>query len=232
MALNFIYIDENTAVHNKLKEHLNSLEEVDQIHCFEKLKKAQKFLSENKVDVILIDPNFSKDSGIRFMEESLKDYFVVLHSARTKDAVVGFELGVFDFLPKPFDKDRFAIMLKRLYRQDYVIEKQRTLLPSTYIEVRCDLMKERILLNAISHVEAMGDYVKIVTENRKYVVLMSMKKIEERLPSNQFYRTHKSYIVNANKIIQYTAKEVVLEKIKIPLSRFRKKDFLSFMQSL
>ena len=82
-------------------------------------------------------------------------------------------------------------------------------------------MKERILHDVISHIEAMGDYVKIVTDNRKYVVLMSMKKIEELLPKDLFFRTHKSFIVNSKKIENFSAKEVVLKEIKVPLSRFK-----------
>lgn len=232
MALSFIYIDENIALHDAFHAHLSKLEEVSEIHCFINLKNAKKFLVENSVDVIIIDPNFSKDPGFRFIEQTINDYFIVIHSARTKDAVNAYDLGVFDYVPKPFDKVRFAKMLKRLFLHDYVIEKKRAILPSPYIEVRCDLMKERILHDHISHVEAMGDYVKIVTESKKYIVLMSMKKIEELLPSEQFFRTHKSFIVNATKIAHFNATEIVVEKFKLPISRLRKKRFFSFMQNL
>ena len=143
-----------------------------------------------------------------------------------------YELGVFDFLPKPIVKDRFHSCLKRLKNQDYIKEKQRSILPQPYVEVRCDFMKERILYDDISHVEAMGDYVKIVTEKRKYVVLMSMKKMEDLLPEELFFRTHKSFIVNSKKIENFNAKEVVLKKVKIPLSRFKKQAFISFMQAV
>ena len=122
--------------------------------------------------------------------------------------------------------------LKRLKNQEYIIEKERSILPQPYVEVRCDLMKERILHDDISHVEAMGDYVKIVTEERKYVVLMSMKKIEELLPEELFFRTHKSFIVNSKKIENFNAKEVALKKVKIPLSRFKRQAFIAFMQAI
>ena len=80
------------------------------------------------------------------------------------------------------------------------LRSKSSFLPRPYIEVRCDLMKERIPHDVISHIEAMGDYVKIVTDNRKYVVLMSMKKIEELLPKELFFRTHKSFIVNVKRL--------------------------------
>lgn len=229
MSLKILYIDENPTFHETIAQHLNELEKVESLHCFNSIKRAVKHLKEQEVDIIIIDPNFTKENGFSFIEKKIKNHFFILHSTRTKDAVKGYELGIFDFLPKPFTIDRFSITLKRLYQQEYILEKQRSILPRPYIEVRCDLMKERILHDDISHIEAMGDYVKIVTDNRKYVVLMSMKKIEELLPEELFFRTHKSFIVNSKKIENFTAKEVVLKKIKVPLSRFKKKAFITHM---
>ena len=229
MSLQFLYIDENPAFQGPIVQQLSEIEKVDNLHYFNSIKKAKNYLKENKVDVIIIDPNFAKENGFSFIEKRVQNHFFILHSARTKDAVKGYELGVFDFLPKPLGIERFSMTLKRLRQQEYILEKQRSFLPRPYIEVRCDLMKERILHDDISHVEAMGDYVKIVTEKRKYVVLMSMKKIEELLPQDLFFRTHKSFIVNSKKIENYTAKEVVLKNIKVPLSRFKKQSFISYM---
>lgn len=229
MSLKILYVDENPTFHETIANHLNHLEKVESLHCFNSIKRAVKHLKEHKVDIIIIDPNFTKENGFSLIEKKVKNHFFILHSARTKDAVKGYELGIFDFLPKPFTIDRFSITLKRLHQQEYILEKQRSILPRTYLEVRCDLMKERILHDNISHIEAMGDYVKIVTDNRKYVVLMSMKKIEELLPEEFFFRTHKSFIVNTKKIENFTAREVVLKKIKVPLSRFKKQTFIDHM---
>jgi DNA-binding LytR/AlgR family response regulator len=229
MSLKILYIDENPTFHETIAKHLNHLEKVESLHCFNSIKRAVKHLKEQEVNIIIIDPNFTKENGFSFIEKKVKNQLFIFHSARTKDAVKGYELGIFDFLPKPFTIDRFSITLKRLYQQEYILEKQRSILPSTYIEVRCDLMKERILHDDISHIEAMGDYVKIVTDNRKYVVLMSMKKIEELLPEKFFFRTHKSFIVNSKKIENFTAREVVLKKVKVPLSRFKKLAFIDHM---
>lgn len=232
MSLSFLYIDENLSSQESISKNLKMFFEIDNIHCFNSIRKANRYLKEAKADVIIIDPNFTKEVGFSFVENRLNDHLFILHSARTKDAVRGYELGVFDFLPKPCIEDRFLMCLKRLKNQEYIIEKERSILPQPYVEVRCDLMKERILHDDISHVEAMGDYVKIVTEERKYVVLMSMKKIEELLPEELFFRTHKSFIVNSKKIENFNTKEVALKKVKIPLSRFKKQAFIAFMQAI
>ena len=92
-------------------------------------------------------------------------------------------------------------------------------------------MTEKIQYNSIEYIEAMGDYIKIVTNDRKYVVLMSMKEVNELLPTNSFFRCHKSFIVNLDKIVNYNAKEIALNEKKIPLSRFRKNEFKEVIKS-
>jgi len=231
MAQRFLYIDENSALNETFTKSTASLIGNGNMYSCHQLKEAKKFLVENPIDVIIIDPNFSNDNGFTFIEKRLDDYLFVLHSARTKDAVRGYDLGLFDFLPKPFSIERFKKTFKRLNNQTYIEEKEKSLLPLPFLEVRCDLMTERILHDNIQFIEAMGDYAKIVTPDRKYVVLMSMKKLEEVLPTDRFFRVHKSFIVNVDLIHQFTAREIEVAGNKIPLSRFKKQRFFSFMAS-
>ena len=227
----FLYIDENTALHETLSKSAAALIGNGKMYSCNRLKTAVKFLKEHEVDVVIIDPNFTNENGFSFIEKNIDYHLIILHSARTKDAVRGYEMGVFDFLPKPFSLDRFKLTLTRLKNQKYVEEKENNLVPRPYIEVRCDLMTERIVHDDIQYIEAMGDYAKIVTPERKYVVLMSMKKLENALPSERFFRVHKSFIINSDVINQFTAKEIEVAGKKIPLSRFKKQRFFSFMQT-
>ena len=231
MTQRFLYIDENSALNDSLTKTTASLIGNGNMYSCNQLKAAKKLLTENPIDVIIIDPNFSNENGFAFIEKRLNDFLFVLHSAQTKDAVRGYDLGLFDFLPKPFTLERFKKTFKRLNNQSYVEEKEKSLLPHPYLEVRCDLMTERILHDNIQFIEAMGDYAKIVTPNRKYVVLMSMKKLESLLPVDRFFRVHKSFIVNVELIHQFSAKEIDVAGNKIPLSRFKKQRFFSFMAS-
>ena len=232
MSLNFLYIDESLAFQETIAQQLDKLEEGATLHCFNSIKKAKKYLMEKEVDVIIIDPNFAKENGFSFIAKRVKNHFFILHSARTKDAVKGYELGIFDFVPKPFVVERFSMTLKRLKHQDYVLEKQRSYLTRPYIEVRCDLMKERILHHDISHIEAMGDYVKVVTNNKNYMVLSTMKSFLDKLPKNQFIRIHKSYIVNLKKVINYSTKNVNTDGEILPLSRKQKEIFKEIADEL
>ena len=231
MSLRFLYVDENSTLNEPLVKSTIPLIGNGMMYACNEIKKAKKFLKRNSVDIIIIDPNFSNENGFAFIEKMVDKCLIVLHSARTKDAIKGYDIGVFDFIPKPFSLDRFKLTYKRLNNQLYLDQKQKNILPCPYLEVRCDLMTERILHEDIQFVEAMGDYAKIVTSHRKYVVLMTMKKLEEVLPKKRFFRVHKSFIVNAKMVNQFSAREVELAGMKIPLSRFKKQRFFELMQS-
>lgn len=231
MTLSFLLIDENENSSTHIQKCLQGDTRSKLIHhCFS-ITKAKLFLEKQSVDFILLDPNFTKTPAISSFNSLGITLPVVITSARTKDAIKAYDMGAFDFILKPFTRERFDLTLRRLLQQDYVKEKKNNSQASSFLEVRCDLMTEKIQYNSIEYIEAMGDYIKIVTNDRKYVVLMSMKEVNVLLPTNSFFRCHKSFIVNLDKIVNYNAKEIALSEKKIPLSRFRKNEFKEVIKS-
>lgn len=231
MTLSFLLIDENENSYAHIQSCLANEPRVKLVNHCTSIAKAKKFIVNHSVDFILMDPNFTKTKAISSINTLTTTLPVVMISARTKDAIKGFDMGVFDFILKPFALERFDLTLRRLMQQDYIREKKNNSEASSFLEVRCDLMTEKIKHNHIEYIEAMGDYVKIVTHKRKYVVLMSMKAVNALLPSSSFFRCHKSFIVNLKKILNYNGKEIALKEMKIPLSRFRKDDFKRMINS-
>ena len=88
-----------------------------------------------------------------------------------------------------------------------------------------NLKIEKIASSKIKWIEAMGDYIKIITQEKNYLVLSTMKAFIKKLPENQFLRIHKSFIVNLNRVANYSANSVNIDGIDLPLSRNKKKDF-------
>jgi two-component system LytT family response regulator len=232
MPLSFILIDENETSCAQLVKLATESTQIELIHVFTSIKEATKFLHEATVDFLIIDPNLSNQLGFSFIEKYQAKQPIIILSPRTKDAVKAYSIGVFDFILKPMEPFRFQKTIERLSNQSYLLEKKEIILPARYIEVRCDLMTERIEHEKIDFIEAMGDYVKIATPKRKYVVLMSMKKILELLPASNFFRSHKSYIINLQKVKNYNSNEINLKNKTIPLSRFRTKAFKELILSI
>lgn len=230
--LSYLLIDEDQNNRSTIKSLTNQVLIVTCVHSCSSLSLAEQYLKDHTVDFILINPNFTKEQIFAQIEKLNKTIPVVITSPRVKDAVRAYDIAAFDFILKPFTLERFNLTIERLLQQDFYRQKKQSAAASSFIEVRCDLMTEKIQHNEIEFIEAMGDYIKIVTNNRKFVVLMSMKKINDLLPDNVFFRTHKSFIVNLKKIENYNAKEIILKAKKIPLSRFRKKDFKNLILSI
>ena len=89
-----------------------------------------------------------------------------------------------------------------------------------------NLKKRKVFLSELKYVEALGDYVKLVTEHDSLVVLSTMKAFEQLLPVERFLRIHKSYIVNLDRVQRYNNKQIELENQSLPLSRNRKTDLV------
>ena len=140
------------------------------------------------------------------------------------DKIKGYEMGFVDCLLKPVNKDRFKNSIERLIHKiecQNVINKKK----EQIIHFKCNFKSEKLKANNIRWVEAMGDYVKVVTNNKNYMVLSTMKSFLDKLPKNQFIRIHKSYIVNLKKVINYSTKNVNTDGEILPLSRKQKEIF-------
>ena len=142
-------------------------------------------------------------------------------TGKTKYAYEAFKYNAIDYLRKPITKDRFmnavhkAISLHKLRHEGAVEDDE-------YIFVKSNLKKKKVFLNELKYIEALGDYVKLVTYNEPIIVLSTMKAFEKQLPVDRFMRIHKSYIINIDKIEKYNSRNIEIDGDKIPLSRHKK----------
>ena len=120
--------------------------------------------------------------------------------------------------------NRLNLTLNRLEKENFPTTNINHKLKQS-IEVKHNLKTEKIILSSIQWIEAMGDYVKIVTPKKNYIVLSSMKKMQERIPEKQFFRCHKSYIINMDGVENFSQTMIFFDKTFIPLSLSKKKIF-------
>ena len=101
-----------------------------------------------------------------------------------------------------------------------------------HIFVKSNLKKRKVYIKDIKWIEALGDYVKVVTEENSLVVLSTMKAFEKELPEGKFLRIHKSYIVNLDKIDRFNSKNVEVGAYEIPLSRNKKTQLVDALNNM
>ena len=137
-------------------------------------------------------------------------------------AIEAFENDVTDFIVKPPNLDRFnrAVSKAKKIHEWVSLESE----DDSFIYLRVDREDIKVLLKDILYIEAMADYVRVQTEDKKYLVLSTMKSIATKLPITDFVRIHRSFIINVHNIQVFNGNEVNVGEISIPVSRNGKKE--------
>ena len=224
MKLNYLLLDPNDVARIQVRQRLKEISSLILTKEFSNFTDLKNFLQYESIDLLIIDPSENENKIFKFIEKHGIQKQVVFTSKKSTHAVMGFELGILDFLQKPFTLGRFEMTLERLENKSLDTKHVNTELKKS-IEVKCNLKTEKIILSTIQWIEAMGDYVKIVTSEKKYIVLSSMKGIQQRIPEKHFFRCHKSYIVNMEEVSNFSQTTVFLKNKPIPLSRAKKEGF-------
>ncbi|MDA0200807.1 MAG: LytTR family DNA-binding domain-containing protein [Bacteroidetes bacterium] len=221
MTLNCIYIDSNPVDRLLFLQTLKHFPEISLKAEFSYAIHAKEYLNYNAVDFAFVYSDLPVYNGFEFVNQ-LKDHIeIVLLTKEPMDAIKSYEMGFIDCLLKPVGKDRLKCSIDRLIHKlkstEIINQKKEQM-----IYFKCNFKSEKLEASSIRWVEAMGDYVKVVTSNKNYMILSTMKSFLIKLPKNQFVRIHKSYIVNLQKVINYTAKDVNADGRILPLSRKQK----------
>ena len=231
MKLDYIYLDSNPAERLHLLQILKHFKDINLRAEFSLAIQAKEYLNYNAVDFAIVSADLPVCNGFEFVNQLKDDIQIILLTKKPLDAIKSYEMGIIDCLLKPVTKDRLKSSIDRLINriecQKIIQEKKEYL-----VHFKCNFKSEKLEARNIRWVEAMGDYVKVVTKNKNYMVLSTMKSFLDKLPENQFIRIHKSYIVNLKKVINYTARNVNTDGEVLPLSRKQKgvfkENFINF----
>lgn len=231
MLLNYIIIDPNPIQRIYLLQFFKKIKILKLKAEFSNAIDAHNFLNYNTVDLIFLSAKLPVYSGFDFIEKLCDPNEIILLTEQPKDALRAYDLGLTDCIAPPYSLSRMEKSVERVVSKIKAgVETKKE--KSHIIEIKHNLTTEKIPTARIKWIEAMGDYVKVITPEKKYLVLSTMKAFMNKLPENQFLRIHKSFIINLNKVVNYTAKTVNIEGSQLPVSRNRKKDFRQTISQL
>lgn len=189
-------------------------------------------LLDTETDLIFLDIEMPILSGFELLDDLPNKPQIIFVTGKTQYAFKAFDYDAIDYIHKPVTKERFnnavskAINLYKLKHQVPVPEDD------DFIFVKSNLKNRKVFLNKLKYIQALGDYVKFVTEKENFVVLATMKSFEEQLPQEKFLRIHKSYIVNLDKIERYNSKNIEIDQQKLPLSRHKKSELVEALSHI
>lgn len=180
-------------------------------------------MDKHSIDLVFLDIQMPVMNGIDFLKTTQNPPMVILTTAFPSYALEGFQLDVMDYLLKPITFSRFFMAANKVkdYQQLVTNSVSADLAgaASAYFFIKCGYKFERIYFTDILYIEAMQNYVAIYTEKGKYMTLFHLKSVEENLDKQFFIRVHKSYIVSIPKIDTIENNEIIIQSVRIPISR-------------
>ena len=216
-------IEDEPLAQNVLKNYIQDHPALELVAVCNNALDAQKILPEYNIDLLFLDINLPKLSGISFLKTLPHPLMVIFTTAYPEYAVEGFELDAIDYLLKPFSFERFLKAANKALEKLNQKEAPEHSSPS-FIFLKADKKVHRVDLEDILYIEAAGDYVKVVTENGQHIVNDTLKNLQDELPSTQFIRVHKSFIIAKNKIKFFEGNYVKVGGADIPIGNSYKEE--------
>lgn len=210
-----IAIDDEPLALQLINEYCSKISFLKLEKTFTNTDEAKAYLQDNKMDLLFLDIQMPDINGMQFYKNLTEKPPVIFTTAYKDFAVEGFNVEAVDYLLKPFEYDRF---LKACYKANEYLEflsTQELQLNSIFVKVNYEIMK--INLKEIELIEALDDYIKIYIKPNPVLTLMTLKSIQEKLPSRDFVRVHRSFIVPLAKIEKFSKTKLWTAGKEIPI---------------
>lgn len=214
MKINCIAVDDEPLALQQLTMMIERTPYFELVGACEDAFQAIKVINEQQVDAIFVDINMPDLNGLEFVRSLTTNPIVVFTTAYREYALEGFEVNAVDYLLKPFGMPEFQksaakvkrqFELEQLAKNDNAPAKTENILKDNVLFVKADYRTVRVNLSEIIYIESKSEYLRMHLENgEKLMFLMSIKKMAEMLPDNTFLRIHRSFIINANKVQEYS----------------------------
>ena len=217
--MNCVIIDDESLSREGLKGYIEKIPYLNLTGECENALQASEVLGKQPVDLIFLDIQMPYLSGIDFLKNLQRPPLVIFHTAFPNYAIESYQLDVIDYLVKPINFERFFKAVQKA--KEYYDLKNGITAPGaqSFVFLKCEQRYEKIVFNAILYIASMQNYAVIYTDRQKYIVLLSLKAIEEKLPKDQFLRIHKSYIVALDKISSVKGNAVYVANKLIPCGK-------------
>lgn len=230
MIINCIIVDDEPVSQDILKRYIEDTPSLNLIQVCNNAFEASETLIQHKADLIFLDINMPKLSGMKFYKSLKNPPYVIFTTAYPEFATEGFEVDAIDYLLKPFPFERFLKAVNRAL--DRIKKPEKKTISEDYILLKADKKLHRINLLDISHLEAMGDYVKVFYNDSFILVHDTLQSLLDQLPDKNFIRIHKSFIISTGNINYVEGNQVKIEKFEIPIGQKYKDDLMEFLKQL
>lgn len=219
--MTYLIVDDEPLSHDVINKYADAFDFLELSHQCYNAVDAMEWLENNSVDLIFLDINMPKISGMSMLKMMKDKPEVIIASAYEEYAVESFDLDVTDYLLKPFSLDRFYSAVQRARKRHNVLPQSKKEAESFFI--KGDKKHHQVRFDEIKLIEGYGQYCKVHTNKEMILTLERLANIEESLPVEEFMRVHKSYIVSVSKIQSIEGNMIEIDGHKIPIGQSYRK---------
>lgn len=184
---------------------------------------ANEILRKQSVDLLFLDIQMPDLTGTDFLRSLDNPPVAIFTTAYREYAIEGFELNALDYLVKPISFQRFLKSANKARAHFELLRKSEKEEPpkaaTDHFFIKSDGQFIKIMLDDVFYFESEKDYVFIYTKKKRYMALLSLKQLEQELPSERFVRVHRSFLVPLDKVEMMDNHKLVIGEARIPVSR-------------
>lgn len=232
MSVKCLIVDDEPLAWEVLQSYIDRIESLELVGTCDSAVRAFDILKSQQVDLLFLDIQMPKLTGIEFLKALNPSPKVIFTTAYREYAVESYELNVVDYLLKPIAFDRFMMAINKVMENG----EQSTSEPAAdaleedhpYLFLKSDRKMVKVYLNEISYIESLKDYIRVkTTDGREVISLQKISYIEQKLPEDCFLRIHRSYIVPVGRVEAFSSNHVEIGGKEIPIGRNYKSEAMS-----
>ncbi|MFB9861922.1 LytR/AlgR family response regulator transcription factor [Rufibacter immobilis] len=239
MPLTCLAIDDEPLALDLMRSYISKIPFLQLVQTCSSALQAMEVLQRQPIDLLFLDIEMPEITGVQFVQSLSHRPAVIFTTAYPQYALDGFTLDAVDYLLKPIPFDRFFKAVNKVYERVQRPQAPTPLAVSApvpqenedFIFVKADYKTLRVNLKDLLFIEGLKDYVILHTTSRKIITLLSMSKITEKLPEQEFARVHRSFIVSLHHIDSIEKGRIRIKEQEIPIGDSYREGFMRWVES-
>jgi two-component system LytT family response regulator len=247
MTLKCIAVDDEPLALDIIEDYISKVPFLELVKRTENAIEALQLVQAGGIDLVFLDIQMPDLTGIQFLKIANNKASYILTTAYSQYALESYDLNVSDYLLKPIAFDRFYKAVEKVHNQHKATVEPAPVVPvpavastpsaaavqpvQDFIFVKTEHKIQKIELDDILYIEGLKDYISIYTKTERIITLQNMKKMEETLPSHEFIRVHKSYIIALDKIESIERSRITICSKIIPIGDTYRDEFFKHIEN-
>lgn len=231
MKLKCLIVDDEPLALDVLENFIKRTPDLELVGRCENAMQAIQTLKEKQVDLLFTDIEMPEFNGIELVKSLNTKPLIIFTTAHPEYAVQGYELDIVDYLLKPIAFDRFVKSVNKASElMNFKKGESHGKDELDYIFIKSEQKYIKVNFSDILYIEALADYVKVHTPEKRIITLQTMKNLEDKLPSEQFVRVHRSFIIALDKINSISGNVIYMNKDEVPIGKNFREEFFKIIQ--